>query len=136
MIDEEETDTEPIYSSCAEDKEAEEYAEYLGKIFHDSTKYETGSRDVLNEFSIGTVVDICRMETPDEDERKHLYFKFYNHEKHNPSGNKNFASDSGIYGYCGCVEMAGYSRTGKKKRACYSWPFKLSSFEQQGTKRR
>ncbi len=136
LIDEEETDTEPIYSSCAEDKEAEEYAEYLGKIFHDSTKYETGSRDVLNEFSIGTVVDICRMETPDEDERKHLYFKFYNHEKHNPSGNKNFVSDSGIYGYCGCVEMAGYSRTGKKKRACYSWPFKLSSFEQQGTKRR
>ena len=123
-IDEEDLEDEPVYISCIEDKEAEEYVEYLGQVFLDSTKYETGSKTVLNEFKTGTIVDICKMESTCEDERKHLYFKFYNQEKHSPGGENN-DSDDGIYGYCGCVEMAGYSRTRKKKRACYSWPFKF-----------
>ena len=123
-IDEGDLEDEPVYKSCVEDKEAEEYVEYLGQVFLDSTKYETGSKNVLNEFKTGTIVDICKMESSCEDERKHLYFKFYNQEIHSPGGENN-DSDDGIYGYCGCVEMAGYARTKKKKRACYSWPFKL-----------
>ena len=116
---------EPTYISCADDEEAAEYIEYLGKVFLDSTKYETGSKTILNEFNTGTVVDICKMECVDNDEEEHLYFKFYNQEKHSLDNQQSDDNTDGIYGYCGCVEMAGYSRTGKRKRACYTWPFKI-----------
>lgn len=51
-----------------DDSQFMELKKFMGKVFLDNTKFEPGSRTILNKFSTEKVVDIVIEDEVDEDE--------------------------------------------------------------------